>query len=390
MARPLDAPGDQPWVRQSLTRGAAGTALLHIERAHAGDGSWHQAHTWIRHATTDDISATDNTGLYQGAPAVAFTLHTAAADTRRYHAALTELDAHLGPLAHKRASAAQERITRGTPSDFREYDVFFGLTGIGALLLRRHPGAGATERVLTSLVELTKPLRTDDGDLPGWWVTHDPHHRDSPQYPRGHANFGVAHGIAGPLALLSHALRRGITVDGHHAAIHRICTWFDRWRQESDAGPWWPEWITMADLRSGRPGQRRPGRPSWCYGTPGITYALQSAGIALGDRSRAQAAEDALARCLTDPMQQGRLTDAGLCHGWAGLYQTVWRAARAATAPALAAHLPEIAVKLARHARPSTAPGLLEGDAGTALALHTAAHDQAPTSGWDTCLLLHA
>jgi hypothetical protein len=33
-------------------------------------------------------------------------------------------------------------------------------------------------------------------------------------------------------------------------------------------------------------------------------------------------------------------------------------------------------------------PGLLDGAAGTALALHTAAHNVAPTSGWDACLLI--
>ncbi|EYT91487.1 hypothetical protein ThrDRAFT_02822 [Frankia casuarinae] len=33
-------------------------------------------------------------------------------------------------------------------------------------------------------------------------------------------------------------------------------------------------------------------------------------------------------------------------------------------------------------------PGLLNGTAGTALTLHTAAHTVAPRSGWDACLLI--
>jgi hypothetical protein len=32
--------------------------------------------------------------------------------------------------------------------------------------------------------------------------------------------------------------------------------------------------------------------------------------------------------------------------------------------------------------------GFLDGAAGTALALHTAAHNVAPISGWDACLLI--
>jgi lantibiotic biosynthesis protein len=79
-----------------------------------------------------------------------------------------------------------------------------------------------------------------------------------------------------------------------------------------------------------------------------------------------------------------------LCHGWAGLFQTAWRAARDARTPALADCLPDMTRLLARHARPraSDGTGLLEGDAGLALALHTAAYGTPPASGWDACLLL--
>ncbi|MEO3861335.1 lanthionine synthetase C family protein [Acrocarpospora sp. B8E8] len=394
LTSPEPPPGDRPWISQSLTEGTAGIALLHIERAHTGRGTWQQAHNWITHAAAGEISADDNTGLYLGAPAIAFILDAAAATTGRYRHGLTDLDGHIAKLAHHRVEAAMARIRRGELPQFREYDVFFGLSGIGALLLRRDPGGSALERVLDYLVALTHPLVVDGQELPGWWVVHDPHRQFSADYPGGHGNFGAAHGITGgPLALLSQAMRRGITVQGQREAINTICSWLDAWRQDSAVGPWWPQWITRADLREGRPSQSRPGRPSWCYGTPGIVRAGQLAAIATGDHHRQQMYEDAFARCLRDPAQQARITDAGLCHGAAGLYQTAWRAARDATTPALAERLPHLADNLARRSQPDTdtasGPGLLEGDAGTALALHTAAHDTAPTSGWDACLLIN-
>jgi hypothetical protein len=43
--------------------------------------------------------------------------------------------------------------------------------------------------------------------------------------------------IAGPLALLALAMRRGITVPGQDEAIDRICAWLDAWRQPGTAGP---------------------------------------------------------------------------------------------------------------------------------------------------------
>ncbi|MDT3444483.1 lanthionine synthetase C family protein [Pseudofrankia sp. BMG5.37] len=387
---PEPPPADAPWTPQSLTNGDAGIALLHIERAHTGHGTWQQAHQWVSAATAGAVSAADTAGLYLGAPAIAFLLDAAAAGTGRYRDALADVDRPVAALAHRRVDAATARLRAGQLPTFREYDVFFGLAGLGALLLRRDPGGSTLERVLTHLVALTRPLRNGDQRLPGWWVGHDPHRRHSPTYPGGHANLGLAHGIS-PLALLAQAMRRGIVVDGHHDAIITICQWLDTWQQDSDTGPWWPEWISRADLRQGRPGQRGPARPSWCYGTVGIARAGQLAALAIADTARQRLYEDALARCLDDPAQQNQIVDAGLCHGAAGVYQTVWRAARDAKTPALAGHLPRLAHRLTTLAcrQPASRPGLLTGAAGTALALHTAAHDTPPISGWDTCLLIN-
>ncbi|MGP4115290.1 lanthionine synthetase C family protein [Streptomyces sp. 4N509B] len=391
LATPAPPPPDEPWRAQSLATGAAGIALLHIERAHTGHGVWHQAHAWITAAVAGEVSAADTTGLYLGAPAVAFMLHAAhAGSTTRYRDGLATMDAHVATLAHRRTDAAMARIHRGDHPDFREYDIFSGLTGIGAYLLHRDPGGSALERILRYLVALTQPLHDDGQTLPGWWVAHDPHTRTSALYPGGHSNHGTAHGITGPLMLLAQSARRGTTVDGHHEAIDTLCTWLDTWTQHGETGPWWPEAITRDDLRTGRPSQPGPARPSWCYGTPGIARALQLAALTSGDTQRQRAAEQALAACLTDPAQLDRLTDPGLCHGWAGVYQTAWRAARDATTSALTATLPHLAQGLARHIQPGTGsnPGFLTGDAGTALTLTTAAHNAAPTSGWDACLLI--
>jgi hypothetical protein len=211
----------------------------------------------------------------------------------------------------------------------------------------------------------------------------------STAFPGGHANLGLAHGITGPLALLALAMRNGVIVNGHLDAIERVCAWLDTWRQHDDSGIWWPQWITDTDRCTGRPAQSGPLRPSWCYGTPGIARVQQLAGLATGDTSRRLLAEQALASCLADPKQLGRMSDASLCHGWAGLLLTTWRAATDPPTPALDGHLPRLVGELHRTATVK-APGygLLEGSTGVALALHVAAHGRPPISGWDACLLI--
>ncbi|WP_247480305.1 lanthionine synthetase C family protein [Streptomyces sp. XM4011] len=369
----------------SLVSGAAGTALLYVERAHRGLDDWRTVHDRVRRATTADIVADDAAGLFHGLPAVTFVLHAAG----RYPPALNTLDPHLVRLAHRRAAAAMARIERGEPATFREYDIFTGLTGIGALLLLRNPGGSALEAVLRYLVALTRPLRVAGLAVPGWWVGHDPRSRTAGRYAEGHANLGAAHGVCGPLALLSLAWSAGARVPGQREAIGAILDWLDSWRQEAEEGPWWPEHLTLDQLRSGRPAQRGPARPSWCYGTPGIARAGQLAARALREPDRQRGYENALARCLADDHQLDRIADTGLCHGWAGLYQTAWRAAADATTPAIDASLPRIADRLRDQSRRrGPDQGFLTGGAGTALALLTATTNRAPLSGWDACLLI--
>ncbi|NUK01218.1 lanthionine synthetase C family protein [Streptomyces lunaelactis] len=390
-AQPAPPPPDEPWTAQSLAQGAAGIALLHVERAHARLGPWRLAHKWIAQAASGDVSAADTTGLFLGAPAVAFLLNTTpTAFNSLYSEAWTTLHAHVTALAHRRTDTALARMFRGDLPTFAEYDVFYGLTGIGVYLLRSDPSSSALERILSYLVSLTHPVDSDGHRLPGWWVGHDPRRGHSTRFRLGHGNLGAAHGITGPLLLLAQALRRGISVEGHQEAIRTICFHLDGWRQDGVAGPWWPEHLTLAEFDTYRTHHHGPGRPSWCYGTLGIARAGQLAGIALNNPALQRSYEDALYRSLTDPTQLAQVTDTSLCHGWAGIYQTAFRAAHDALNPHLHNVLQPLGEALSTHARPGSAngPGLIDGDAGCALALTPLAADQAPTTGWDACLLI--
>jgi hypothetical protein len=393
IADALTIPTPNPSRRpgQSLATGAAGIALLHAERGHAGIGPWATVHIWLAQAAGDGIGTTADTGLYRGAAAVAFALHTAAGN-RRYQQAIATIDTAVTVSTHHRLDHAEARIAAGKRPTLAEYDLISGLTGLGAHLLRHHPGDDALGRVLTYLVRLTQPVHHDGETLPGWWTHQSPRSDLSTALPGGHANAGLAHGIAGPLALLGLALRHSASVEGQRDAIERIFAWLDTWRQHRDTGAWWPQWITRAEHHRGRIEQAGPQRPSWCYGTPGIARAQQLAAIATGDTTRRRHAEQALTDCLADPTQVSQVTDIGLCHGRAGVFQTAWHAAADAATPALANQLPNLANRLAELSEPGAhrkvKPGLLEGEAGLALALHTAASNRRPISGWDRCLLL--
>jgi hypothetical protein len=386
----LDPPAQDPepgWS-QSLANGAPGIALLHIERARSGLGPWSAAQRWAAATTRRQVSAHPSMSLYRGAPAVAFALH--AAEQAAYGPALSTFDARVRQIAEHRLAAAHDRIDRRCLPDLAEFDLISGMTGIGAYLLYRDQDDSTLRSVLTYLVRLTQPIPTACGELPGWWSANGPQDKPSLDWVGGHANLGMAHGIAGPLALLSTAMRRGVTVAGQAEAIEHVCCWLDRQRGGSPGQPRWPGTISLAELRSGAP-RVHIHRPSWCYGTPGLARAQQLAGIALGDRHRQRLGEDALNACINDELQLPRIDNATLCHGWAGLVLTVWRVAADSVNPGrFTDRLPHLLDGLARAVRdhPLRHDALLEGAIGVQLAQHAATGSGLPQSRWDACLLL--
>ncbi|WP_327070925.1 lanthionine synthetase C family protein [Kitasatospora sp. NBC_01250] len=387
----------RPQWRQSLAHGVPGVALLHIERAAADLAPWEPARAWLRVAADAPVTSGPDSYLYYGAPAVAHALACAAqARPGSYQRALDCLDRIVAADAVRRCEEAQTRIKRGGLASLAEFDTIRGLSGIGSLLVHRDPRGAAIRQVLAYLVRLTEQVEHNGRLLPGWWTAGGPSGQADARFPDGHANTGLAHGIAGPLALLALALRQGVEVEGQRPAIGTILEWLARWRDEHA----WPYWITHAQLTGAGRLPLLPQRPSWCYGSAGVARAQQLAALALGDHRLRHEAEHSLAAALLDPPSLAATTDLSACHGFAGLAHIAHRAADDAS-PRNAARLRSAASLLLDIAQPpgtapdeqarrlltTAGPAFLEGATGTALALLAPALGASPTTPWDTCLL---
>jgi len=382
-------PGGRRWP-QALAGGAAGIALLHVELARTGHGGWGPARTWLAEAASGKITAAANAGLYVGTPALAFVFQAAARGTGGYRRALATLDDATVNLTRERIACARARMDRRERPELREFDLIRGLAGLGAYHLSAHPGHQLTADVLACLARLTEPLPGTVGRRPPWWADVSPDGEPAPGCPGGHGNIGMSHGISAVLAVLSLAILRGVTVPGAEDAARRICAWTDQWKQSTPSGPWWPGYITARQAAEVRVDPALRPRPSWCYGAAGTARAQQLAGLALREPERARTAEAAILTVLRDPAEPPRLAGPGLCHGTAGLLQSAWRMAADAPGTGIGAELPRLAARLAGQLTgPGDGdPGLLDGAAGAALALHAAGISAAPAPCWDAFLAL--
>ncbi|MBF6125382.1 lanthionine synthetase C family protein [Nocardia brasiliensis] len=411
--------GSVMWGPMTLSTGLPGTAMFYAELARRTPSWSSTTHAHVR-AAGETMSTQPSRGLYAGPAALL--------------AAVQTCEGHYPELRRKLAAwLADDQLTRlrrlraqpGPGISWECYDIVNGLSGTARILLDSLDDPvenGAQVRralydTLRYLVQISEPITVDGHVVPGWWVpaARQSVAQDRIDYPRGDFNLGLAHGIPGPVAVLSAALRRGHEVPGQRAALTRMAQWLIGWIRTDDQGSYWPCRIPFDDEIATTATEDLFTRTAWCYGAPGVAAAVHHAGQTLDIpewRAHAvQALHDALAR------DESRWTLAGptICHGYAGLLQVVHRIGTAEQDDVLLAAKHRIAATILDMADPAapfvfrqpmryprSAPGpsefklldiagLLEGAAGVACALLSVLPDDSAETArhpWDRVLAL--
>jgi hypothetical protein len=388
------------WEPLGVAQGDAGLALMcsYLDACfpfEQWDVSGHEYLTYA--ATAAERVASPPLGLFAGLAGLAFSAHSLDRAGTRYQRLLDTLDTGLSNRTLESATALIGR--HGVAA--AEFDLISGLTGVGAYLLSRGraPHAGvALKAVLESLVSLTA---TTNG-IPNWYT---PQHLLAGEgmaelYPEGNLNCGLAHGVPGPLALMSLALESGVTVAGLRLAVERTAAWIGRHRTSDQYGVNWPtavpyssQDVTTDCLDSSR--------AAWCYGAPGVARALWLAGRALGDKELGRLGIEGMAAVFRRPVAARQIDSPTFCHGVAGMLQITLRFAHDTGLPMFAQAASELCDQLLSLYDPERMlgfsciepegnlvdqPGLLDGAPGVVLTLLAAATKTEPA--WDRLFLL--
>lgn len=387
------------WLPCSVAEGDAGVAVLcsYLDKCRPGSGWDRIGHGFLAAGAQMAEQTTPlQPGLYSGLSGLAFAVVSLCRHGARYQRLLAALDDEVAPRASAMAWHLRSRRGGMSVSDF---DLISGASGVAAQLLLRDPHRRLPE-LLSSLVWMTAPME----GAPRWAtppeLMGDETMRRS--FPSGNLNCGAAHGIPGPLSVMSLALRAGYAVPGQAEAVRGLADWLLAHRCDDQWGINWPTAIPLPASRETPAGrQPLPARSAWCYGSPGVARALWLAGEALDDNCLRQCAVEAVAAVMRRPVAARHIDSPTFCHGVAGLLQIVLRFANDTLLPflteaanqlvgqLLAAYEPDRPLgyaSLEPGNHPVDRAGLLDGAAGTAMVLLAAATDVEPT--WDRLFLL--
>jgi hypothetical protein len=381
------------WRPETLAAGHCGLVVLFgsMDGVRPGCGWDRIAHDHLNQAVAG-LPAHPAPGLAAGLAGLGLAAELAAGGRDRYRRLLAGVDAAVaGPTVE-----AARGLSQAHGCNVSAFDVISGLSGTGGYLVRRksHPVPRAA---LDATLEVLAALLADPGEPRRW---HTPAALSSETmldaYPHGNHNCGLAHGVPGPLALLAIAALEGVEVRGGRQAMRVTAEWLATHRLDDTWGPNWANAIPLDPSAEGN----HAARATWCYGSPGVARALWLAGEALDDDGYRDLAVGAVRAAVARPPVDRGITSATFCHGLAGLLAVTLRFAVDTGLPDLAAAAQTLTAELVsqfdaeallgyRNVEPGDVrvdqPGLLDGAAGVALTLLTAAG--APAT-WDRAFLL--
>ncbi|MGW1410822.1 lanthionine synthetase LanC family protein [Streptomyces sp. NPDC002403] len=305
------------------------------------------------------------------------------------------LGARIHPPLHRAADRLRDHLLdrarvrpwRTADVGLPDYDLICGPSG---MLLALCVGTPQPRRGQLALFAAHLAELCDSGDLRRLRVGQYSGHRYL-GWLQGRVNTGMGHGVAGLVAGLTAAVRRV----GEEPELLHALRGATRWlvRQSFDDARSIRSW-DGAGL-DGPPAAGARARQAWCYGNPGVSWALWDAADALGDRSTADWAATAFTTLAERYDEEFHLfgdplTDQlALCHGAGGVLAVADAFHRHAHLPAAAVLRDRLAGHLGRRLPATLVPGtphtsLLNGTAGALSALLTATHDT--SRDWLPCL----
>ncbi|MDR3624201.1 MAG: lanthionine synthetase C family protein [Chlamydiales bacterium] len=305
----------------SLSHGYPSLVLLFacLDELFPDEGWDKAAHTnIIKIKESIEMQGLSNLSLFSGLSGICFAIDAASRNKTRYQKFIQTLHTYLiNQISKSYFNQIEEKVTLGLPIHPELWEIISGLSGIGIYCLKAIDNEdiyNLLTKILSSLVKLATHIEIGGHKIPAWY--HPSYYQfidqDKITFPFGNFNLGMAHGIAGVMALLSIAKLNGISVKDQEYALKYFSNWLLSKKIVKNGSISWPdrisfqEEITHSKTKTGT-------MNAWCYGTAGVARSLYLCGKAIDSKTIQEEAIAAFESMSDVPKSPT------FCHGIAGL-----------------------------------------------------------------------
>lgn len=203
----------------------------------------------------------------------------------------------------------------------RDYDVISGVSGILGYTVLQEDLTEVSKELGSYLIYRCRKMEYGNIVIPGFYIPQNNQFLadDKKKFGNGNFNMGLSHGVPGILLALCLLKEKGIEVEGLCEAI-KVCADFlydfidmDKMR--------WGAYLDLEDYCNNISGELHT-RDAWCYGSPGVSYALYIGGMVLGEEKYTKLSVEVMENVMKDLQS---IESPTFCHGLSGVSYIFWR-----------------------------------------------------------------
>lgn len=198
------------------------------------------------------------------------------------------------------------------------YDVVSGLSGaLNYIADFDYLEAKETvEKIIAFFGQCSSEYENNNVFVPKWHIRPELlFHYGKESFPEGNMDFGLAHGIAGPMMALSKTYKNNKDIR-IPAIIEQLIALYWEYKYIYNGIAYWPAHLSLNSYRDHKVARNEVVfAPSWCYGNWSESLALKNAAESVGNHSIMKFATNNLRLCYC---QDFKYSEPVICHGYGG------------------------------------------------------------------------
>ncbi|WP_107839080.1 lanthionine synthetase C family protein [Metasolibacillus meyeri] len=304
----------------TLATGLSGLLVLSSQLSYK-DKEWNKYAFKILSYIIDNLPSL-NLSLWSGITGISASAYLVSDKGKNYTNLISQLNDVIFTNTDAYLRQALNNIENGKVNSF-DFETIYGLAGMARYLLNFKGDTkiyNLIKDIIDYFVLLNEKKDFNGLLLPQYFITVENQYiDDKTNYPDGHLDLGLSHGICGPLALLAISREYGFNQPRQTETIKEMCEFLIQWGQKDAVGIWWPSKLNLQELLNNQLDTTQKYPFAWCYGTPGVARTLWLSGRALNNERYKKFALTTFKGLAKYPFEDLRLTSPTFCHGVSGV-----------------------------------------------------------------------